>query len=67
MIVNTGINRMKSGILQLLPDFLGSSRKVRERDRKESDERKEEMVITVAISQALGNFNLVVEALKSTC
>ena len=67
MIVNTGINRMKSGILQLLPDFLGSSRKVRERDRKESDERKEEMVVTIPISQTLGDLDLVVKAFELSC
>ena len=44
--------------------FFGSSRKVRERDRKKPDEGKEEMVISVPISQALSDFNLVVIPLE---
>ena len=47
--------------------FLGSSRKVRETNREEPNEHKEETVISVAISKALGNFNLVIESLKFTC
>ena len=46
---------------------LGSSRKVRETNREEPNEHKEETVISVAISKALGNFNLVIESLKFTC
>lgn len=45
----------------------GSSRKVRETNREEPNEHKEETVISVAISKALGNFNLVIESLKFTC
>ena len=37
--------------------FTGSSRKVRETNREEPNEHKEETVISVAISKALGNFN----------
>lgn len=47
--------------------FFGSSRKVRETNREEPNEHKEETVISVAISKALGNFNLVIESLKFTC
>ena len=46
---------------------IGSSRKVRETNREEPNEHKEETVISVAISKALGNFNLVIESLKFTC
>lgn len=52
--------------LVLLNNF-GSSRKVRETNREEPNEHKEETVISVAISKALGNFNLVIESLKFTC
>ena len=45
-------------------NYFGSSRFVRERDRKEPDEGKEEMVIPIAISQTFGNFNLVVKTLE---
>ena len=48
-------------------DIFGSSRKVRETNREEPNEHKEETVISVAISKALGNFNLVIESLKFTC
>ncbi len=41
-----------------------SSRSVRERDRKEPDEDKEEMVVTAAISQAFGDHDLVIETIK---
>lgn len=40
------------------------SRFVRERDRKEIDEGKEEMVVTVAISQAFDGLDLVNETLE---
>ena len=35
-----------------------------ERDGKEPDEGEEEKVVTVAISQAFGNFDFVVKAFK---
>ena len=47
--------------------LIGSSRFVRERDREEPDEGKEEMVVTVAISQAFGDLDLVIEALEFSC
>lgn len=52
---------------EFLSSLFGSSRKVRETNREEPNEHKEETVISVAISKALGNFNLVIESLKFTC
>ena len=44
--------------------FCGSSRKVRERNRKKPDKSEEEVIIPIAISEAFGNFDFVVKALK---
>ena len=49
------------------PKIGGSSRKVRETNRKEPDEREEEMVIAVPISEAFGNLDFVVEPFEFTC
>ena len=59
-------NKLLLGVKSLAIIF-GSSRKVRETNREEPNEHKEETVISVAISKALGNFNLVIESLKFTC
>ena len=42
----------------------GSSRKVRERNRKKPDKSEEEAIIPIPISETFGDFNLVVKALK---
>ena len=46
--------------------FSGSSRKVREWDRKKPNESEEEMMIPIPISETFGNFDLVVKTFKFT-
>ena len=44
--------------------YYGSSRKVRERNRKKPNKSEEEMIVSIPISKSFGDFNLVVKALK---
>ena len=53
--------------MKLNGQIFGSSRKVRERNRKKSNESEEEMIVSVTIGQAFGDFDFVVEALKPSC
>ena len=60
----SGILCQPKNFPDLVETFLGSSRKVRERNRKKPDKSEEEVIIPIPISEALGNFGLVVKALK---